>query len=112
MSLKHVVLFAFADHVDRETKAETVRRFVALQHSVPGIEALEWGVSSGSEGLDHGHSHAFVLTFASDAARDAYLVHPEHQAFADWVKPHLVSVTVVDYWAKTVAEPASSTTLS
>ena len=32
--------------------------------------------------------------------RDAYLVHPDHQAFVEILKPHLDKVTVVDYWTK------------
>ena len=98
MALRHVVLFGFADQVGSETKNDVARRFAALQQSVPGVEALEWGVNSSPEGLSHGHSHVFVLTFGSDEARDAYLIHPRHVAFSDWVKPFLASVTVVDYW--------------
>jgi hypothetical protein len=42
-------------------------------------------------------SHVFLLTFASARARDAYLVHPDHVAFAKWVQPFVSSVTVLDY---------------
>jgi hypothetical protein len=102
MKLRHVVLFAFNETGDA---AEVVRRFAALQDSVPGIEAFEWGENCSPEGLDHGHSHAFLLTFATAKARDAYLVHPEHTAFGAWVKPLLASVTVVDYWVANEAAP-------
>jgi len=95
MKLRHVVLFGFVD--ETRDGAEVVRRFAALQTSVPGVEAFEWGSNSSPEGLNHGLSHAFLLTFASAAARDAYLVHPEHAAFGAWVKPLLSAVTVVDY---------------
>jgi Stress responsive A/B Barrel Domain len=109
MALRHIVLFGFADHVDARAKSEVAARFAALRHAVPGVEALEWGVNLSPEGLSHGHSHAFLLTFASDAARDAYLIHPQHVAFSDWVKPMLASVTVVDYWIVRAANPGSAT---
>jgi hypothetical protein len=48
------------------------------------------------EGLNDGLSHMFIMTFESEAARDAYLPHPEHEAFkATWV-PSLARVVVLD----------------
>ena len=102
MNLRHVVLFGFVD--EARDAAEVVRRFAALQKSVPGVEAFEWGKNCSPEGLHHGHSHAFILTFGSAEARDAYLIHPEHAAFGTWVKPLLSSVTVVDYWVGNTTE--------
>ena len=97
--LRHVVLFGFKEGTSVNEVAEIVRRFVRLKDLVPGIETLEWGENNSPEGLNKGLSHAFVLTFATSAARDAYLPHPDHQAFADWVGPWIEHVTVVDYWA-------------
>jgi hypothetical protein len=44
-------------------------------------------ITSGSnvrpeEGMDKGFSEGFILYFGDAAARDAYLVHPEHQEIA------------------------------
>jgi hypothetical protein len=75
-----------------------IRRFAELKALVPGIDDFEWGENSSPEGLNHGHSHVFLLTFANAQARDAYLVHPDHAAFANWVQPFVSSVTVLDYW--------------
>ena len=100
MALRHVVLFGFAEKIGPDAQAEVGRRFAALAQSVPGVEAFERGENSSPEGLNKGLTHAFLLTFSSDAARDAYLIHPEHQAFAQWVTSLVASVTVVDYWAK------------
>ncbi len=107
MKLQHVVLFGFLESVDAEAAREVVRRFAALTSLVPGIEAFEWGENCSAEELDRGHTHIFLLTFASAGARDAYLIHPDHVAFADWVKPQLASATVMDYWAKSAAPSAS-----
>jgi len=101
MTLRHVVLFRFKDTSSPTEIGEVVRRFTELPKLVPGIDSLEWGENCSPEGLAHGHSHAFLLSFASAEARDAYLVHPDHVAFASWVQSILASATVLDYWAAT-----------
>lgn len=100
MKLRHVVLFGFGEAQSRAAITEVIRRFAELKEFVPGIEDFEWGENSSPEGLDKGHSHAFLLTFASAQARDAYLVHPDHAAFATWVRPFVSAVTVIDYWVQ------------
>jgi hypothetical protein len=97
MTLRHVVLFGFEKAQSRAAIAEVVRRFGELKALVPSVDDFEWGENSSPEGLDNGHSHAFLLTFANAQARDAYLVHPDHAAFANWVQPFVSSVTVLDY---------------
>ncbi len=108
MTLRHVVLFGFGKAQSPAAVAEVVRRFAALKDLVPGIEDFEWGENSSPEGLDHGHSHAFLLTFANPQARDAYLVHPDHAAFSAWVRPFVSSVTVLDYSVKRGAAAVSA----
>ena len=100
MKLRHVVLFGFGKAQSSAAIAEVIRRFAELKGLVPGIDDFEWGENSSPEGLDRGHSHAFLLTFASARARDAYLVHPDHTAFSSWVQPFVSSVTVLDYWVE------------
>lgn len=102
MKLRHVVLFGFGNAAPSAI-AEVIYRFVQLKALVPGVVDFEWGENSSPEGLDHGHSHAFLLTFASVEARDAYLVHPHHIAFVNWVQPFVSSATVLDYWAESKA---------
>lgn len=97
--LRHVVLFGFAASATEDDVTEVVRRFTALRDLVPGIEGFEWGRNNSPENLHHGLTHCFMLTFHSTDARDAYLVAPDHVAFADWVGPLVENVTVVDYWA-------------
>ena len=41
-----------------------------------------------------------ILTFASEADRDAYLKHPDHVAFGKLLRPVLGDVFVVDFWNK------------
>jgi len=98
--LRHVVMFGFKTGTSPEEVAEIVCRFTALKDLVPGIEAFEWGENNSPEGLNQGLSHCFFLCFATAAARDAYLPHPDHKAFADWVGQWVEHVTVLDYWAQ------------
>jgi hypothetical protein len=104
VKLRHVVLFGFSGAASEATIAEVVRRFAELKTLVPGVDAFEWGKNCSPEGIDHGHSHAFLLTFGSSEARDAYLIHPNHVAFSNWVRSLVATVTVVDYWVIGQAE--------
>jgi hypothetical protein len=105
MKLQHIVLFGFISSAGREVIEEVVRRCAALRLLVPGVQCFEWGENCSAEGLDHGHTHAFVLTFSGVETRDHYLTHPDHVAFSDWVKPLVASVTVIDYWAESKPPP-------
>ncbi len=98
--LRHVVLFGFRDGTTEAEIAEIARRFADLARAVPGITAFEWGADNSPEGKAGGHSHCFVLTFDSEAARDAYLPHPGHTEFVAFATPWIARALVVDYWAQ------------
>ena len=97
--LRHVVLFGLKPGVSEAQTAELVVRFRALKDLVPGVEEFECGIDVSPEGLAQGHTHCFLLTFASESARNAYLPHPAHQAFVSWIAALVEKATVVDYWA-------------
>ena len=98
--LRHLVLFALKPEVTLERGEALVARFRALESLVPGVEAFECGRDVSPEGLAQGFTHCFLLTFASAEARDAYLPHPDHQAFVVWAGPLIEKALVVDYWAR------------
>lgn len=98
--LRHVVYFSFKETSSPEDIQSVVDAFRDLQNKIPGIEAFEWGINSSPEGINQGLTHAFTLTFYSDAARDEYLPHPAHKAFGNLLSPHLDKVTVLDYWTR------------
>ncbi|WP_026782676.1 Dabb family protein [Pleomorphomonas koreensis] len=50
----------------------------ALKPIIPGMLDFKAGPNVSPEGLDRGFHHGFVVTFDDEAARDAYLIHPEH----------------------------------
>lgn len=98
--LRHVVLFKFKDSAMEKDVNMVCEAFAHLPKEISEIKAFEWGENNSPEGLNQGLTHAFVLTFHSEADRDAYLIHPAHKEFGKKLGPHLDKVTVVDYWVK------------
>jgi len=99
-SLRHVVLFAFKSDASQEAVDAVVADFGRLPAEIPVIAACEWGTNVSPEGLNQGFTHCFTLSFASDADRDAYLVHPAHQRFVSTLGSCLERSLVVDYWTQ------------
>lgn len=97
--LRHVVLFKFKADATPEQIDRVVAAFRELPDKIKEIHSFEWGTDNSPEKLSKGHTHCFLVTFRSEADRDAYLPHPAHQAFVAVLKPILEDVTVVDYWA-------------
>jgi hypothetical protein len=98
--LRHVVLFKFQDSAKPEDIKKVEDAFIALKGKIKLIKDFEWGTNTSPEGLNQGLTHCFLATFGSDKDRDDYLVHPEHKAFVEILKPYLEKVTVIDYWTK------------
>ena len=96
--LRHVVLFKFTDASTAEDVKKVEDAFGALKGKISLIKDYEWGTNSSPENLNQGLTHCFFVTFHSDKDRDDYLVHPDHQAFVEVLKPYLDKVTVIDYW--------------
>ena len=101
--LRHIVMFGFKTTTDTGQVQQVVERFTMLKHQVPDIVEFEWGENNSPENLNQGHTHCFTLSFESNDARDAYLVHPDHQVFAQWVGQWVETVTVFDYWVSKVS---------
>jgi len=98
--LRHVVLFGFKATSSQQDVDGIVAAFQALPSKITEIKGFEWGINSSPEGLNQGLTHAFTVTFHSDADRDSYIPHPAHQEFVALLGPHLDKVTVIDYWTK------------
>lgn len=98
--LLHVVSFKFKDSASPADIKKVEEAFRALKTKIPQIKKLVWGLNNSPEKHNKGCTHAWVLTFASEADRDAYLVHPDHQEFGKLVGPVLADVFVVDFWTK------------
>jgi hypothetical protein len=95
-----VVLFKFRDDASAASIARIETAFTRLPGQIPGILEFEWGTNISPENLDQGFTHCFVLTFGTEADRDAYLTHPAHRAFVGMLDPALEKALVVDYRAQ------------
>ncbi|BDQ12043.1 BlaB/IND/MUS family subclass B1 metallo-beta-lactamase [Sediminibacterium sp. TEGAF015] len=98
--LRHVVLFGWKVNANKDSIEMAIKAFGELPQKIKLIKKYEWGVNNSPELLNQGQTHCFLLTFSSEKDRDAYLVHPVHQAFTKLLPNILDKVTVLDYWAK------------
>jgi hypothetical protein len=95
---RHVVLFKFKEGSSEETLRGIEAAFARLAAELPFVRGFEWGRNSSPEGLDHGYTHCFIVSFDDEAGRDAYLPHPAHQAFCrTYLDPSLDDVCVLDF---------------
>jgi hypothetical protein len=97
--LRHVVLFAFNETATPTQLKAVEQAFSTLPAQIAEIKDFEWGTDVSVEHLADGYTHCFLVTFASLADRDTYLVHPAHQAFVAGIQPHVAKALVIDYWA-------------
>ena len=98
--LFHVVSIKFKSSATKEQIKAVEDAFVALKDKIPGIATLDWGTNVSPEKHDKGFTHCFVLSFASEKDRDAYLPHPEHKKFGQVLGPVLDDVMVIDFWSQ------------
>jgi hypothetical protein len=95
--VKHIALLQFKSGTSSEQIDQICGALLDLSENIPGVEDFIAGPNNSPEGLTGGHTHAFIMTLADVAARDAYLTHPEHQAFVQSALPFIEKVTVVDF---------------
>ena len=97
--VRHVVVFKYKDEATEKQIQQITDAFRDLQESIPGIISFEHGINNSPEGLNRGLTHVYLLTFEDEAARDAYLPHPEHKAFGKTLGEAdiLEEVFVIDY---------------
>ena len=97
--LRHVVLYKFKLDVSPAQVQQVVDAFAALPGKIDGIVGFEHGTNVSPEGKSDGLTHAFVVSFADEKARDAYLHHPAHDEYVKVVRDRREKVVVFDYWA-------------
>lgn len=79
--IRHVVLIRFGSDTDEAENEAILQEVVAVANSLNGVRAVVYGNNISPEtGMDKGYSVGFLIDFADADARDAYLVHPWHQA--------------------------------
>ena len=95
--IRHVVALKFKKDADPAQVRRVEQEFAALKTKVPVIETLEWGTNVSPEKHDKGFTHCWIVTFKTAQDRDAYLVHPDHEAFAKNLGGVLEDVFVLDF---------------
>jgi len=97
--IQHIVLLKLKQGTTEEQKAALLDGLLALkQDKIPGIEVVSGDDNGSPEGKGHGFDWGFVMTFADEAARDAYLPHPDHKALGQGLlRPIAEDVLVFDY---------------
>jgi hypothetical protein len=98
--IKHIVMWNL--HGDSpEAKAEAIERlrgsFESLRGRVPGLMHLEIGVDSSR--VDYACDVVLYSEFESQAALDAYAVHPEHLRVKGELEGLRIARHQVDYSA-------------
>jgi hypothetical protein len=78
--IRHTVLVKFPADARAETIDGVFRALDDLRAALPGMLSFKSGPNVSPEGLARGFTHAFVADFVDAAARDAYLVHADHQS--------------------------------
>lgn len=87
--VKHCVLLRFKPSVTPAIADGLFADLAALKAKIPGLLDFTGGPYSSPEGLHKGFTHGFVMTFADEASRDAYLPHPDHEVVKDKILPNL-----------------------
>jgi len=95
--VKHFGVFAFRPEVGPAEIATCFGEMAGMVGRIPGLIDFHHGPYESPEGLNDGFTHGFIMTFASSAARDAYLPHPEHERVKAIVVPRLARVLVFDF---------------
>ena len=94
--IDHIVLLRFGTAARAEDIEALGREIQALDDRIDGVEGVRWGPSSSPEGLERGYTHGFVMHLRDDAARRAYLPHPQHVAVAERIRALCDDVLVFD----------------
>lgn len=78
--IRHCVFVKFRASVPAAEREAIYADLRALKGKVDGLLAASFGPNVSPEGLAQGFADGFVIDFRDAAARDAYLVHTDHQA--------------------------------
>lgn len=96
--LKHAVFFRFKPDADPAGIKAVEEAFADLPTEIETIKQFEWGTNNSPESHDDGFTHAFMVTFDSEADLAAYGPHEAHQALVKLLRPVLDEVRVMDFW--------------
>lgn len=87
--ITHIVLFKFKSTTTAADIATCFQKLDDLKQTMPDILTYTQSQYQSNEGLNQGFDHGFIMTFASEKERDAYLVHPDHVKVAQFIQQYL-----------------------
>lgn len=93
--LTHIVIWKYADETTAAEREEHVAMLRRLPSVIPNLN--NFSVGSDVLGLPRSYDTGLVAIYADRAALDAYTVHPEHVAVADFGKRVSAHVASVDF---------------
>ena len=93
--LTHIVVWKYLDDVTLGQREEHVAMLRRLPSLIPDLN--NFSVGSDMLGLPRSYDTGLVAVFADRAGLDAYTVHPEHVAVADFGKRVSAHVASVDF---------------
>lgn len=97
MKIQHMVVVKFKPAATAAKIDELLASVSQLPARIEGIEYYAHGPYHSPEGLNQGFTHGFLIRFSSPQARDAYLVHPEHEAVKNAILPWVDAVIAFDF---------------
>jgi len=77
--IRHCVFISFKASVSTTERASILSDIAALQAHVRGYLSIDIGPNVSPEGLGKSYNGGFIIDFKDAAARDAYLIHPDHE---------------------------------
>jgi len=77
--IRHCVFVKFRPDISAAERDSIYDDLRALKGKLDGLVADSYGPNVSPEGLGKGFADGFTMDFRDAAARDAYLVHPDHQ---------------------------------
>lgn len=92
--IRHIFMARFKDEVTEEQKKQEVADMKAMKDKIPGVVALEVGITTGWVGMNDGVT--MTVDFAKKEDFDRYMTHPYH---ADYINQTGIDLCVPESFA-------------
>lgn len=100
-ALQHVVLLNFSRELSSDEHAELARQIRAWPEEIGGFLELRFGRDL-TGNRTRGYEYLLFQAFPNEASLKAYLTHPAHRAFGDWVHERGCVEIAFDYFVDQV----------